>query len=408
MFLACHSELFTAGILLISILLFMENHSITTAADKTSLTGMSWSMIGRIILKAAFLFAIINFLFAACRPIDTLGSLSLYNYLFPGRLRLPYGEVPAKDYNLTLNNIPAMLASHQWHHSQDNSFNVLLIGDSGTWGWFLDNEETLSGQLNNLGLNADDGRPVVVYNLGYPVMSLMKDLMLLDNALEFASPDLILWPVTMQSFAAQRQLDHPLLQENAATVRGLIEDYNLPLDPKDTRFVDRSFLQETLTGRRRDVADLLRLQAWGLPWAATKKDQDIPNDIPLRKTDLDADESWLDVEGQRPLTRDDLVFDILAAGIERAGNVPVIVINEPIFISDGQNSDIRYNSFYPRWAYDQFRELMAMESLQAGWRYIDLWKAIPPEEFTDTPVHLTPEGTRLLAGLISEELGWQP
>ncbi len=41
-----------------------------------------------------------------------------------------------------------------------------------------------------------------------------------------------------------------------------------------------------------------------------------------------------------------------------AGDVPVLIINEPMFISDGQNSDLRYNSFYPRWAYDQFHRLL--------------------------------------------------
>ena len=35
-------------------------------------------------------------------------------------------------------------------------------------------------------------------------------------------------------------------------------------------------------------------------------------------------------------------------------------------------------------------------------RYLDLWDAIPPDEFTDTPVHLTPAGTRLLAEMLVE------
>jgi hypothetical protein len=34
-----------------------------------------------------------------------------------------------------------------------------------------------------------------------------------------------------------------------------------------------------------------------------------------------------------------------------------------------------------------------------------LWDAIPPEEFTDTPVHLTPAGSRLLAEKLVEEVG---
>ena len=280
---------------------------------------------------------------------------------------------------------------------------VLLTGDSGTWGWFLDNRDTLAGQLNALGMRSADGRRVVVYNLGYPVMSLTKDLLLLDLALE-QDADLVLWPVTLQSFARGRQLDHPLLQQNAGPVRDLIARYDLALDPFDSRFVIRTRLDETLVARRRDLADLLRLQALGLAWAATGIDQAIPADILLRQSDLDADESWLDVAGPRTLTDDDLTFDVLRAGAARAGGVPVVMINEPIFVSTGANSDVRYNSFYPRWAYDQYRALLAERAAAEGWRLLDLWDAIPPDKFTDTPVHLTPAGTRLLAKALEAQI----
>lgn len=358
---------------------------------------LDWPTLGRIALKALLLFALVNAAFALTRPLDALGRLSLYNALFPGRARLPYGEAPAEDYNLTLNNLPAMFAAHELARPKAaDEFRVLLLGDSGTWGWFLRPEETLAGQLNALGLRAADGRRVVVYNLGYPVMSLTKDLLLLDAALA-SEADLVLWPVTLQSFARGRQLDHPLLQENPDRVRDLIAAYDLALDPFDARFVIRTRLDETVVARRRDLAGLLRLQALGLAWAATGIDQAIPADIPLRQSDLDADESWLDVSGPRPLTDDDLTFDVLRAGVARAGGVPVVIINEPIYISDGANSDVRYNSFYPRWAYDQYRALLAERAAAEGWRWLDLWDAIPPDEFSDTPVHLTPEGTRLLA-----------
>lgn len=358
---------------------------------------LDWPALGRIALKALLLFALVNAAFALARPLDALGRLSLYNALFPGRARLPYGEAPAEDYNLTLNNLPAMFAAHELARPKAaDEFRVLLLGDSGTWGWFLRPEETLAGQLNALGLRAADGRRVVVYNLGYPVMSLTKDLLLLDGALEYDA-DLVLWPVTLQSFARGRQLDHPLLQENPDPVRDLIAAYDLALDPFDSRFVNRARLDETVVARRRDLAGLLRLQALGLAWAATGIDQAIPTDIPLRQSDLEADESWLDVSGPRPLTGDDLTFDVLRAGVARAGGVPVVIINEPIYISDGANSDVRYNSFYPRWAYDQYRALLAERAAAEGWRWLDLWDAIPPDEFSDTPVHLTPAGTRLLA-----------
>lgn len=390
----------------------MTNNAMNETAQDAISTGetsaaVDWPLIGRVVLKAAVLFLLLNAVFAAIRPLDALGRLSLYNLAYPGRLRLPYGEIPAEDYNLTLNNLPAMFAAHAFARPPAaDEFRVLLIGDSASWGWFLANDDTLAGQLNALNLRAADGRRVVVHNLGYPVMSLTKDLLLLDEALAQTEADLILWPVTLQSFARGRQLEHPLLHENAGRVRDLIGRYDLSLDPADSRFVDRGFTQETLVGHRRDLADLLRLQAWGMAWAATGRDQAIPAEIPARTDDLKADESWLDVAEERPLTEDDLAFEVLRAGLARAADVPVILINEPMFIAggvnaNGVNGDIRYNTFYPRWAYDQYRQMLAGAAAAEGWRYLDLWDAIPPEEFTDTPVHLTPEGSRQFAALLA-------
>lgn len=380
----------------------MASHPSQQTTPEHAQISMDWRTISRIIVKAAVLFVALNIMFAACRPVEQLGGVSLYNWLIPGRQRLPYGEVPQRDYNLTINNIPAMFAAHEWDRpKREDEFRVLLIGDSGTWGWFLRNDDTLAGQLNAMELEAADGRRVIVYNLGYPVMSLTKDLVLLDEALTRSQADLILWPVTLQSFARGRQLEHPLLHENAERVRAIIDNYDLALDKADERFVARTFLEESLTGRRRDLADLLRLQAWGFAWATTGRDQDIPEVIPLRKSDLEADESWLDIPTPRPLETDDLSMDVLAAGAKRAGATPIIIINEPIFISEGLNNDIRYNSFYPRWAYDEYRTLLGDTAAAEGWTYLDLWDAVPATEFTDTPVHLTANGTQLLAELVS-------
>jgi hypothetical protein len=43
---------------------------------------------------------------------------------------------------------------------------------------------------------------------------------------------------------------------------------------------------------------------------------------------------------------------------------------------------------------------MSEQTAENGWDYLDLWDSIPPEEFTDTPVHLTPDGTEMLTILL--------
>ena len=366
---------------------------------------VNWGVIGRVLGKTAVLFLLLNLLFAWALPLEGLGRLSLYNWLLPGRERLPYGENPAASYNLSLYNIPAMLASHAISQPKAaDEFRVLILGDSGTWGWFLENEETLAGQLNKMGLVTENGRSLRFYNLGYPVMALLKGIMLLEAALG-SQPDLILWPVTLESFPRDKQIFPPLVQNNPERAHQLIAAYGLELDEADGRFLTPTTLVErSIVGQRRNLADLLRLQQLGFAWAATGIDQAIPADIPLRRSDFDADLSWQLFDEPVALTGDYLAFDVLAAGLSLAGDTPVLLINEPMFISSGQNSDLRYNSFYPRWAYDQYREQLAAFAAAQDRPYLDLWDAIPPEEFSDTPVHLTAVGNRLYAEIVAQAI----
>src|SRR5262249_8555506 len=181
------------------------------------------------------------------------------------------------------------------------------------------------------------------------------------------------WLVTLESFPADKQLFPPIVQHNPGPMRDLIARYHLSLNPNDPGFVEPSFWDRTLIGRRRDLADLLRLQLYGIEWAATGIDQAIPAPYTQRTEDLEADTSF---HGLTPphLAASDLAFDVLAAGVSAAG-VPMLIANEPTFVSHGKNSDIRYNFFYPRWAYDDYRQVLAAEAHSHGWRYLDLWDA---------------------------------
>jgi lysophospholipase L1-like esterase len=364
----------------------------------------TWAAIGRVVVKAAVLFILINLLFAAVRPMEFLGNLSLYNWLLEGRDRLPYGENTAESYNLSLNNLPAMMSSHKVASPMaSDEFRVVVIGDSGTWGWLLENEDTLAGQINKGDYQTDDGRRIVAYNLGYPIMALSKDLLILDAALAY-EPDLIIWPVTLESFPRDQQLVPPLVQRNPGRIRSLISEFNLALDKNDPEMADLNFLEETMVGRRRDLADLLRLQLTGFSWDATSVDQAYPEEITLRRSDFEEDLSWGEFENPVQLTEEELAIDLLAAGVTLSGDVPVLIINEPIFISEGENSDLRYNAWYPRWAYDQYRELLAETAGDLGWHYIDLWDSVSAGDFTDSPVHLNQSGTADFAKLIQPHI----
>ncbi len=372
----------------------------TETRTDARLSPMNWRTIARIVIKATLLFVAFNVIFALLDPIEAIGSVSLYNVVVPGRERLPYGEDSTRSFNLSLYNIPAMINSHVVARPKAaDEFRVIVIGDSGTWGWFLQNEDTLAGQINAQQLKTSDGRQIVAYNLGYPILALTKDVLILDEALKH-QPDLIVWPITLDSFPREKQLFSPIVQNNAPRIRHLIDTVQLQIDPNDARFVTPDFLGKTIVGERRALTDWLRLQLYGFSWAATGIDQYIPDQIKLRQSDFEADVSWQSFKEPTALTEDVLAFDALHAGLKLAGDVPVLIINEPMYISTGVNSDFRYNSFYPRWAYDQYHTLLNAQAQSNEWHYLDVWNAIVPDDFTDTPVHLNPAGSAQYARLV--------
>lgn len=360
--------------------------------------------IRNILLKALSLFITANVLFAFTNPMPALGRLSAYNGLFPGRVRLPFGERPDLAYNLSLFNLDAMFASHEIasRSTPADEFRVVLIGDSSTWGFLLQPEDTLSAQLNARGLVTPSGKRVRVYNLGYPTMSLTKDLLILSRALSY-QPDLIIWLVTLESLPINKQLASPIVQHNSQAVRYLIAANNLPLEANSPEFITLNRWEQTLIGQRRAIADWFRLQLYGVLWSATMVDQYYPEKYDPPQRDLTSEETFYDLEPPT-LLESDLAFDILEAGLKLAGDVPVLFVNEPIYISNGQNSDIRYNFFYPRWIYDQYRQAMAARAKANEWLFLDVWDLVPAEEFTNSAIHLTPAGENLLAEQIGDTI----
>jgi hypothetical protein len=358
----------------------------------------------RVIIKGVILFLVINFLFAPLSPLSIIGQMSAYNIIFPGRVRLPYGENPDQAYNLSLYNLDAMFASHELaaREKPAGEYRVLLMGDSSVWGYLLKPEDTLSADLNAANLKTSDGRSVRIYNLGYPTLSLTKDFLLLSVAMHY-QPDLIIWLVTLESFPVAKQLDSPIVQNNSTIMRYLMAKYVINLDPHDPRFVTHNFLESTLVGERRALADILRLQIYGVMWSATGIDQYYPASYEPPQADLPSDATFHDM--QPPvLPTEDLSMNILSTARMMSGNVPILFVNEPIYISHGKNSDIRYNFFYPKWAYDQYRQAFAETCQQESWQCLDEWNLIPPNEFTNSAIHMTPLGTKILATQIEQSI----
>lgn len=350
----------------------------------------------RVSLKALLLFIAFNVVLLFVDPMPVVTRLSVYNWLVPGRERLPFAEHPDREFSVTVNDLDAMFASHQVHGQPKavDEYRVFIFGDSAAWGWKLRPEETVAGAMNARNLILPDGRRVRVYNLAYPKGSVTRDLLLLDYAVRYR-PDMIVWLISFAPLNSEARGNHPLEQGNGALMRSLITRYSLKISP-DSMW-ELGLRDRTLFGRRRKgIADVLRLQLYGLPWAATGIDHDYFSPYDRVRRDLQEGELYYGIP-PKMLTEDDIAFDVIAAAHELAGEHPLLIVNEPILIADGKNSDVRYNNVYPRWIFDQYRALMLNKSAQEGWNYLDLWDLIPPDQFTDSEFHMTPDANRVLA-----------
>lgn len=351
----------------------------------------------RVIMKALVLFVLVNI---ALVPLSELrlGQVSGYNRLFPGRSRFPFGETPREAYAFSLSDLDAMFAAHEISaQPAQDEFRVLLLGDSSVWGTLLRPEETLAGQLNARDLTTPGGVSVRFYNLGYPTVSVTKDLLLLDRALAY-QPDLLIWLVTLEAFPLEKQLGVPLVQDNPQQMRQIIERYRLAFDAPVEQ---PAWWQRTLIGRRKALADLLRLQVYGIPWAATRIDQAYPADYPRAQQDLQADSTFY---GQANLNRETLALGVLEAAHTALPDLPMLVVNQPILISGGENSDVRYNFYYPRAAYDAYRVWLAEDVTRAGVSYLDVWDLVPAGEFTNSAIHYNPAGVQRVVNALLPSL----
>ncbi|TFH31909.1 MAG: hypothetical protein E4G99_13405 [Anaerolineales bacterium] len=233
-------------------------------------------------------------------------------------------------------------------------------------------------------------------------MSLTKDLLLLEYAQRY-EPDLVLWFVTLESLPKEKQFASPLLTLNPGAALDLFDHAELGFTDNAEEFELPGFWEKTLIGRRRLLADIIRHQIYGALWTATGIDHYIPATYDLRSEDL-SDE--LTFQGMLPeqFSASDMAFEALRAGMDLS-QAPVILVNEPIFISKGINSDIRYNFYYPVWAYDRYRSDLAEEAQVRNWKLLDIWELLPGDVYTDSAIHYSTEGVRrVIAELLSSQL----
>jgi hypothetical protein len=286
--------------------------------------------------------------------------------------------------------------------SHTDEYRVFILGDSSIWGTLLKPEDTLAGKLNKMEIKGQDQKPIHFYNLGYPTLSITKDLLLLEKSLEY-DPDMFIWVFTLESFPTDKQLSSPLVANNSRVVSQLMDKYRLDFYNRSSTLSKNTYWNQTLFGQRRNLADIFRLQLYGVMWAITGIDQFYPTNYQPAARDLTQNTVFHDWN-EGDFTQDDLNFDILLAGQQAAGEIPILFINEPIMISSGLNSEIRYNFYYPRWAFDQYRIYLSDFTRMNDLKFKDAWNIVPESEFTNTAIHTTPRGVQMLANKLVEDI----
>ena len=158
-----------------------------------------------------------------------------------------------------------------------DTYRVFLVGDSSIWGFLQKPEQTLAGLLES-SLAATD---IEVFNLGYPSISVLKDLQIIDFAMRY-DPDLIIWFTTLEALPREKQLAIPINQNNPDKINHLIDQYSLGTISK----LEKQWVNQTFWGQRRNIFDVIQLQLMGFLWDATGIDQEYPKNYRAAQRDF--------------------------------------------------------------------------------------------------------------------------
>jgi hypothetical protein len=365
---------------------------------------------GRVLIKALVLLVVFDALLIVLDIPARIDQWSLYRSFTPPTVRLGLAKQIGDPAWWALD---PLLAAHEIAQPKaPDEYRVIFLGDSATFCLYCRSNEAIPQLFTDLGVTVD-GKRVRGYNLAYPGSDWLKDILILKHALKY-QPEAIVWLVT-----AKGSGDQPLPQEpdahlitrlNAAELPALAQQYNL--DTWETRryaAADAWYQRSIWTSGGR-LRDWLVLVARTLRNTLVQPGQDLTQDYlypgpsvttqPIRPiAEINSTLPGYEVMPNRQ-------WELLRAGqqMAREANVPLLIINEPMYVGSGPNSDVNYNSFYERALYDRFRAALAAFTQQHAMPYLDLWNSLPPADFSNTSLHYNLDGNRAVAQAVWQGL----
>jgi hypothetical protein len=358
----------------------------------------------RIFLKAAALLVCANFLclWAKIDPVIALMNLNAWWLVGHGRPRLIYPNESNTDGVLPIDATIQAHAIAYTSHS-DSTFRVAVIGDSAIMGQGLTDDETFTAQLNMRNFKIK-GKRVVSYNLGYPGPNAAVQVLIMRFVLRY-QPDLILWfvnPFTISDTTDSEQYNL-LYRVNRLPLTQLVDDYPRDLGVWGSHHLAPLPFPRNLLA----IQDTSLLRTWFISLSYPFRAPNVPKIDDRRITMPLPDQAYMYIgaDGFAHLPTDAWAFFDVGESIAGQAHLPLLLINEPIFIGQGRNSDRLYDQSFARTTYDHYRLLLAHYTQDRHFWYDDIWNLVPPVYFTDTDLHLDSEGYSLVVDHVIAVLG---
>ncbi len=379
-------------------------------APKRSAPFSSLRQFSRVLIKAITLLLIFDVVQMALNLPHAIDRWPIYRSFTPPTSRLGLSDQIGDPIWWRLD--PLLDAHEIAQPKAPDEFRVIFLGDSATFCLYCRSTEAIPFLFTQLDAIIA-GKHVRGYNLAYPGSDWLKDILILKHAMRY-QPDAIVWLVTAKGAG-----DQPLPQEpdahlitrlNADELPALARDFNL--DTWETRrYADAdAWYQASIWAHGGRYRDWLILIARTIRNAMIFPNQDLTQQyllpgqpvmsLPIREVaEINSTLPGYDRFPNRQ-------WDLLLAGqrIAREAGVPLLIVNEPIYIGGGPNSNVNYNSFYERDLYDRFRAAMMNFTQQHSMAYLDRWDFLPPDEFSNTSLHYNLEGNRKVAEEVMRNL----